>query len=186
MSARGMRSCGLGGRGTSTGVYNMRLLPGMRQRWVPPCRRSRESHSVSHAAHRLLGHCPALRRARREGVVQPGGIRAQLCGPRADRNELRLHRFEEHLLAVDAAPACRAALRRHMLDRCRRAECLMEVIDVAHLGRSRIGPLDPFRVGHCRTKLRPDLLLTLEQADRVAHGLAVSYTHLTLPTNREV
>ena len=133
--------------------------------------RSLESHAVAHAAHRLGRQHPRPGGTAGQRVVHALRSGRQLLGARADRDQLGLDRLGQDLLAIDAAPTRGAALYRDVLHRIRRAERLVEVVDVAHLRRARIGALDPLGVGDGGTQLGPDLRARLEQPDRVTERL---------------
>ena len=147
-------------------TQNARLMPRTareRTRIKSPSARAPRPSSRAPAA--------AARRARTPARRPPARVAPQARRRDAESARAPLHRLGQHLLAVDAAPARRAALRRDVLDGRRRAERLVQVIDVADLGRPRIRLPDALGIGDRRPQLRPDRFRRLEQPDRVAHRL---------------
>src|SRR2546423_12087879 len=130
-----------------------------------------ESHPLTYATHRFAGELAAVRRALRESGIDDSRIPFQLFRAPPNGNELAFHRLEQYALTIDAAPCRRRALMGDMLDRRRRTEGFVKVIDVTNFRSSGIGPLDSLGVGDRWTQLRPDLIRRLEQSNRVVHGL---------------
>src|SRR4051812_31035153 len=106
-----------------------------------------ETHPLAHATHRVLRQRATVFRPSRERRIDGAAILLQLLRAAADRDELRLHRLEQDLLAVDAPPARRRALYGNVLHGRGWTERFMKMIDVTNLGRSGIGPLDALGVG---------------------------------------
>src|ERR1051325_7580027 len=134
-----------------------------------PTARLVEAHPLAYATHRLVRERLTARRARGERGVHGRAISPQFSRAAPNRCELLLHRFEQHLLAVDAAPARRRALLGNVLPRCWRTERLVKVIDVTNLGRAGVRSLDALGVGDRGPQLRPDLVAGLEQTNGIAH-----------------
>src|SRR5947207_14412387 len=65
-------------------------------------------------------------------------FRANFLRAGANGSQLLLHGLVQHLLAINATPPGASALHGNVFDGLRRAERLVEVIDVADLGRSGI------------------------------------------------
>src|SRR5687767_10648558 len=92
-----------------------------------------DPHALAHFLNRLPSDRGALRRAARECFVYEIGLGLELRGARLNGNQLFYHVPVQDLLAVDAAPAGATALCGDVLDGLRRAERLVQMIDVAHL-----------------------------------------------------
>ena len=109
-----------------------------RQRRIGWRTRSAPSCASSRASSRSRFRARALRRG--ESSSMTGRIGANLLRATANRRRAPLSiPVEENLLAVDTSPSGSATLNRDVVDRCLVVECLVEMVDVADLGRSGIG-----------------------------------------------
>src|SRR5687768_433307 len=102
----------------------------------------RDSHLVSHHPHSLTRDLAAAFRPAGQRVIDERRLGVQLVRTLLNGDELLDHVLVQHPFAVDTPPASRTALNRDVLDCGRRAERLVQVIDVAHLGRAGVGTLD--------------------------------------------
>ena len=79
-----------------------------------------------------------MRRARSKRIRHDGGVGLELACALENGRELTHHPVEKNFLAVEAAPPRRAALHGDVLDRRLVVERLVQMVDVAHLGRARV------------------------------------------------
>src|SRR5688572_14189102 len=136
-----------------------------------------EPHQLFRLAERIAGNFVCTFGAGRERSSDFGFICANGNGFFPDRRKLSLHRFVQHLLAVDATPSSGATLNRDVIDGFRWTECLVQMVDIADFRRSRISAPYTFWIGDRGPQLLPDVLRILQQTNSAAQGLR----HLRLP-----
>src|SRR5581483_4134301 len=128
-------------------------------------------HSLFHLGDRFARDGRGFVSAVTEDLINAPRLGPQLLGARTNGSERGFHAVVQDALAVDTPPPGVPTLRRDVVNDRRRVERPMEVIDVADLGRPRIGLPHTVRIGHGRAKLLPDGGRRLQHADRVADRL---------------
>src|SRR3954453_16885594 len=99
-----------------------------------------ESHFLLHFCHSRARAFPRVVGAGLQILFHSRWIAGDFLCARADWRALLFHRVVQPLLAVDAAPPGSSALYRNLLGRRRRAERIVQVIDVPDFRRARIAP----------------------------------------------
>src|ERR1035437_4593597 len=137
-----------------------------------------EPHQLLHLQDRLPGHGTRLGGTGLERFRHARRVRPQLAGSLTDRCEFVHEVREERLLAVDAAPRRRAAVRLHLAHRRLGGERLVQLIDRRAFLRIALVGLSLARgIRHGGAQLLPDRVRLLEKSDRVAER----FRHLRLP-----
>jgi hypothetical protein len=99
---------------------------------------SSKTHTFANGTHRFTRQRPTPIGSARQRVIDFGRRARELGGATSNRHKLRFHRLGQHLLAIDASPTSRTALRRDVFNGRRRAERFVKVIDVTDFWCPRI------------------------------------------------
>ena len=121
-----------------------------------------------HFPHRLLRDCTGGLCAIGQRVQNAIRLIRQQLRAFTNGRQLRHHPRQQHLFAIDAAPAGRAALLVNVLDGFGRIERLVHLEDVAHFRTTRIAFADALRIGHRGPQLGPHLVFGFQQSNGVA------------------